>query len=236
MEVSLAQHQIKHQPVFAMLEVQLAPNEVLVAEAGAMVARAPHVGMDVKLNAPAHAGFLGKLKAFVIALLRKLLAGETFFVNHFASPHGGWVWLAPALSGAIRHIVLQGNTMLFSAGSFLAFAGDISMRPRFGGCRSLLAKEGAFFLETSGVGELWVTSYGAIEEIYCNGSYVVDTGHIVGFDASLNYTIKAPGGGLVGMMGSGEGLVCEFQGQGRILIQTRNLSALVGWLTPMLPG
>jgi hypothetical protein len=61
--------------------------------------------------------------------------------------------------------------------------------------------------QSEGWGELWVTSYGAIEEIYCNGSYVVDTGHIVGFDASLNYTIKAPGGGLVGMMGSGEGLV-----------------------------
>ena len=28
----------------------------------------------------------------------------------------------------------------------------------------------------------------------------------------------------------------EFQGQGRILIQTRNVSALVQWLTPLLPG
>lgn len=232
----MAQHMIKHQPVFAMLEVQLAPNEVLVAEAGAMVARAPHVAMDVRLNAPANAGFFGKLKALVIALVRKIAAGETFFVNHFSSPHGGWVWLAPALSGGIRPIVMQGNTMLFSAGAFLASVGDIAMRPRFGGCRSLLAKEGAFFLETTGVGEVFVTSYGAIEEIYCNGSYVVDTGHIVGFDASLNFTIKAPGGGLVGFVGSGEGLVCEFQGQGRIFIQTRNVGALVSWLTPMLPA
>lgn len=232
----MTQHIIKHQPVFAMLEVQLAPNEVLVAEAGAMVARAAHIGMAVKLNAPANAGFFGKLKAMLIALIRKVFAGETFFVNHFSSPHGGWVWLAPALSGAIKHIVMQGNTMLFSAGSYLASSGDISMRPRFGGCRSIVAKEGAFFLETSGVGELWVTSYGAIEEIHCNGSYIVDTGHIVGFDASLNFTIKAPGGGLMGLMASGEGLVCEFQGQGRILIQTRNVSALVQWLTPLLPG
>lgn len=229
-------HVIKHQPVFGLLEVQLAPNEVVVAEAGAMVARAPHVAMDVRLNAPANAGFFGKVKAFFVALIRKLVAGETFFVNHFSSPHGGWVWLAPSLSGGVRHIVLQGNAMLFSAGSFLAYSGDVSMRPRFGGCRSLLAKEGAFFLEVSGMGELWVTSYGAVEEVYCNGSYVVDTGHIVGFDASLNYTLKAPGGGLVGFLGSGEGLVCEFQGQGRILVQSRNLGALVNWLTPMLPG
>lgn len=235
-EFILPHHIIKHQPVFALLEVQLAPNEVVVAEAGAMVARASHVAMAVKLNAPAHAGFFGKLRAFVIALVRKLFAGETFFVNHFSSPQGGWVWLAPALSGAVKHIVLQGNTMLFSAGAFLAFSGDITMRPRFGGCRSLLAKEGAFFLETSGTGELWITSYGAIEELQCNGSYVVDNGHLVGFDASLNFTIKAPGGGLVGLLGSGEGLVCEFQGQGRIFIQTRNVSALVEWLTPLLPS
>lgn len=232
----MPQHVIKHQPVFGLLEVQLAPNEVVVAEAGAMVAKAAHVTMDVKLNAPPSAGFFQKLKAFFIALIRRVFAGETFFVNHFSSPHGGWVWLAPTLSGAIRHIVLQGNTMLFSAGSYLASAGNIAMRPRFGGCRSILAKEGAFFLETSGVGELWISSYGAIEEIQCNGTYVVDTGHIVGFDASLNFTIKTPGGGLVGALGSGEGLVCEFQGQGRILIQSRNLGALVDWLTPMLPG
>jgi uncharacterized protein (AIM24 family) len=39
----------------------------------------------------------------------------------------------------------------------------------------------------------------------------------------------------LGFLASGEGIVCEFQGQGRILIQTRNTGALVDWLTPMLP-
>jgi uncharacterized protein (AIM24 family) len=80
-----------------------------------------------------------------------------------------------------------------------------------------------------------VTSYGAIDEVHCNGTYVVDNGHIVGFDASLNFTIRSAGGGLMGLVASGEGLVCEFSGQGRILIQSRNTSALVGWLTPLLP-
>jgi uncharacterized protein (TIGR00266 family) len=232
----MPQHIIKHQPVFSLLEVQLAPGEVLVAEAGAMVARAPQVQMDVKLNAPANAGFFGKMKAFFIALIRKILAGETFFVNHFHSPQGGWVWLAPSVSGGVKHIVLQGNTMLFSSGAYLASAGNIIMRPRFGGCRSLLAKEGAWFLEASGMGEMWVTSYGAIEEVICNGSYIVDTGHIVGFDSSLNFTLRRPGGGMMSFLASGEGLVCEFTGQGRIYIQTRNLGALVDWLTPLLPG
>ena len=218
-----------------MLEVQLPPNQVLIAEAGAMVARASHVDMEVKLNAGANAGFFGKLKAFCIALVRKLIGGETFFVNHFSSAHGGWVWLAPSLSGAIQHIPMQGQSMLFSAGAYLASAGAIDLKMRFGGLRALLAKEGAFFIETSGHGDLWVNSYGAIDEVYCNGSYVVDNGHIVGFDSSLDFKITTPGGGAMGFFGSGEGLVCEFTGQGRILIQSRNLGSLVRWLVPMLP-
>ncbi len=229
-------HIIKHEPTFSLLEVHLQPGEVLIAEAGTMVARAPHLEMDVKLNAGRDTGFFGKLKAMLFALLRKVIGGETFFVNHFHSPQGGWVWLAPALSGGVRHIPLQGQTMLFSSGAFLASSGEVDLRLRFGGLRSLLAREGAFFLEASGHGELWVTSYGAIDEVYCNGSYIVDNGHLVGFDPALDFKIRSAGGGALGFLASGEGLVCEFTGQGRILIQSRNLGGLVGWLTRLLPG
>jgi uncharacterized protein (TIGR00266 family) len=229
------QHAIQHQPTFPLLQITLAPGETLVAEAGSMVARATQVDMAVKLNAGANAGFFGTLKALFIAFIRKIIGGETFFVNHFTSPQGGWVWLAPALSGGIQHIPLNGQTMLFSAGAFLASAGNIDLKMRFGGLRALLAKEGAFFIEASGTGDLWVTSYGAIDEVQVNGSYIVDNGHIVGFDASLDFTIRSAGGGALGFLASGEGLVCEFRGQGRALIQSRNLGALVAWLSRMLP-
>jgi uncharacterized protein (TIGR00266 family) len=229
------QHIVKHGPTFSLLQLQIAPGEVLVAEAGSMVARASHVNMEVKMNAGLRAGFFAKLKAFFIALIRKLIGGETFFVNHFSSPQGGWVWLAPALSGAVQHIPMQGQTMLFSAGAFLASAGEVDLKMRFGGLRALFAKEGAFFVQASGTGDLWVTSYGAIDEIYCNGTYIVDNGHIVGFDSTLDFKIRSAGGGALGFFASGEGLVCEFHGQGKILVQSRNLGALVSWLTPMLP-
>jgi uncharacterized protein (TIGR00266 family) len=229
------QQLIKYEPSFSMLQLSLAPGETVIAEAGSMVARSSNLQMEVKLNAGRKAGFFGKLKAVFIALLRKMIGGETFFVNHFSSPQGGFVWLAPALSGGIKHIPLQNTSMLFSAGAYLASMGEIDLKMRWGGLRAILSKEGAFFVEASGMGEVWVTSYGAIDEVYCNGSYIVDNGHIVGFDSSLTFKIKSAGGGLLGFMASGEGLVCEFQGQGRILIQSRNTGSLVSWLTPMLP-
>lgn len=228
-------HQIKYAPSFSMLQVSLEPGETLVAEAGSMVARSSNTRMEVKLNASKKAGFFAKLWAIFIAFVRKIIGGETFFVNHFTSPEGGWVWLAPALSGSIQHVSMQGQRILFNAGAYLASVGDIDLKLRWGGLRAILAKEGAFFVEASGTGDLWFNSYGAIEEVQVNGSYMVDNGHLVGFDSSLDMKIRSAGGGFMGFVASGEGLVCEFRGQGRVFIQSRNTSALVDWLTPMLP-
>lgn len=226
---------VKHEPAFSLLQVQLAPGEVLTAEAGAMVARSSNLTMEVKLNADPSAGFFTKVKAICVAFVRKLVGGESFFVNQFSSPQGGWVWLAPAMSGSIRQYSLQGRTMLFSSGAYLASAGPVTLRMRFGGLRALFAKAGAFFIEASGQGDIFVNSYGGIDEVHCNGTYVVDNGHLVGFDSTLDFKISSAGGGLMGLLASGEGLVCEFRGQGRILLQSRNTGSLVGWLTRLLP-
>ena len=99
----------------------------------------------------------------------------------------------------------------------------------------MLAKEGAFFLAVTGMGDLWFTSYGGIEYVDVNGTYIIDNGHLVGYEGNLTFSIRTAGGGMMGFMASGEGLVCEFQGQGRVWIQTRNLGSLVGWLSPLLP-
>ncbi len=228
-------HAIKYEPSFPMLQVSLQPNEVLIAEAGTMVARATTVAMEVKLNAGRGAGFFQKLKAILVAFVRKAVGGETFFVNHFSSPTGGWVWLAPPLSGSMKHIPLAGQSLILNAGAFVASAGDVDLKVRWGGLRAILAKEGAFFIEASGQGDLWVTSYGAMEEVWVDGSYVVDNGHLVAFDPSLTFQIKTAGGGLMGFVASGEGLVCEFTGRGKVLLQTRNQSSLVQWVGKLLP-
>ena len=66
------------------------------------------------------------------------------------------------------------------------------------------------------------------------GPYLVDNGHLVGYEGHLTFKIRSAGGGMMGLVASGEGLVCEFNGQGRVYIQSRNLDALVSWILPQL--
>lgn len=229
-------HEITHGPSFAMVRADLQPGQTLIAEAGSMVARHKHVGMDVKMNAGSNAGFFQKVKAFMIALIRKFVGGETFFVNHFTAPQPGSVWIAPTMSGAVHYRRMQGETLTLSTGAYVASSGPLEMSMKFGGLKSLLAKEGAFFLQISGHGDLWFNSYGGVTPIDVNGSYIVDNGHLVGFEGNLNFDITSAGGGMMGFMASGEGLVCKFNGQGRVYIQSRNPGALVDWLVRLQGG
>lgn len=229
------QHQIAHGPSFALLKAKLAPGETLTAEAGSMVTRSASVAMRVRLAAPRRAGILGALVALLIALVRRFVGGETFFVNEFSSATGGEVSLAPSLSGAIVHRRLTGDRLLLQAGAFLASTGEVDIRLRWGGLRTLIAREGLFLLEASGTGDLFFTSYGGIEPVEVRGSYIVDTGHMVAFEGQLDFRVRSAGGGALGLIASGEGLVCEFSGNGTVFIQSRNLRALASWLTPYLP-
>ncbi len=228
-------HEISHGPSFAMLRVDLAPGQTLVAEAGAMVARSQNVTMAVKLNASPSAGFFATLKALVIAFIRKFIGGETFIVNHFSASAPGRVWLAPSLSGHVAHRRMNGEKLVLSTGAYLAHVGNLDIQMKFGGLSGILAKEGAFWLEVSGVGDLWFTSYGGIEAVDVTSPFMVDNGHIVGYEGNLTMNIRRPGGGMMGLVASGEGLVCEFTGQGRVYLQSRNLGSLVNWLSPLLP-
>jgi uncharacterized protein (TIGR00266 family) len=183
-------------------------------------------------------GFLGAIINFFLALVRKFLGGETLFVNTFSPPAGqsGKVLVAPALAGDIIEYMLDGTrTFVVQGSSYLASTGDVTIKTKFGGLKSLFSGEGAFWLHASGQGNLWVNCYGAIHAIDVNGSYVVDTGHVVAFEDTLDYQIKGSGG-LKSTLLSGEGLTMHFNGHGKLYIQSRNLSALVAWIAPRLPA
>lgn len=230
------QFSIEHGPAFAWLKVLLTPGSTLTAEAGAMVRRDPRVKMHTRLNASKSGGIFGFLWALVIAIVRKFAGGETMFVNDFSSPAEAELVLAPALSGHIIHRKLASGERLFvQTGSYLANTGSVNTRVRWGGLRSLFGGEGLVLLECSGQGDLFLNSYGGVVPVAVDGSYVVDTGHIVAFDGTLDFKVRSVGG-LKSLVFSGEGLVCEFQGRGTVFVQSRNLNSLVGWLSPMLSG
>lgn len=229
-------HHIEYGPAYAWLRVELGPGETIQAEAGAMVTQTPGLTMQTRLNAGRGAGLWRRVQAFFVAVLRKVFGGETVFVNEFSGPRGGEVVFAPSISGAIVHCTMLPSDppLLVQGGSYLASAGQVDTRLRFAGLRGLLGGEGLFFLESTGVGDLFLNAYGAIIEIQVDGTYVVDTGHIVAFERNLDFKVKGAGAGLKGLFLSGEGLVMTFTGKGKLYLQTRNLGAVGSWLSPFL--
>ena len=228
---------IEYGPAYAMATIGLDPGEEVTVEAGSMV------GMSDGLNIKTHiggnkGGFFGALINFFLALVRKFLGGETLFVNTYSPPagQGGTLMIAPALSGDIIHYQLDGaRNLMVQGSSYLASGPGVQVKTKFGGFKSLFSGEGAFWLQCTGTGDLWINCYGAIHEIEVNGTYIVDTGHVVAFDDTLDYKIKGSGG-LKATLLSGEGLTMHFNGTGRLFIQSRNLGGLIHWIIPRLRG
>lgn len=215
---------LTHKPDFAMLRVDLGPGERLSAEAGAMVA----MNGDLTVETSIRGGLLKGLK-------RSMLGGESLFLNTYTAGNtGGCVYLAPGQPGDIERIELEGGEFFLQSGSYIANTGDITVDGKWGGAKTFFGGEGLFMLKCAGRGSLWFSSFGGIHEVAVNGSYVVDTGAIVGFDPSLQFAIRSVGG-LKSLMFSGEGLVCEFSGVGRLFIQTRQPAGFVSWLNPFRP-
>lgn len=231
------QSNIECGPAYAMATIELSADESLTVEAGSMVGMSD--GMQIKTHIGGNrVGFFGVILNFLLALVRKILGGETLFVNTYTPPAGqaGKVLVAPALSGDIIDYPLDGaRSLIVQGSSYLASTGTVGIKTKFGGLKSLFSGEGAFWLHASGEGNLWINCYGAIHAIDVDGSFIVDTGHVVAFEDTLDYEIKGSGG-LKSTLLSGEGLTMHFKGHGKLYIQSRNLSALVAWVTPRLPA
>jgi uncharacterized protein (TIGR00266 family) len=231
------QKTIEFGPAYAMATVDLDAGESITVEAGSMVGMSDGLKIKTTIGGTG-TGFFGFLFNFFSAIIKKFLGGETLFVNTYSPPEGqkGQIMIAPALSGDIIHYEMDGQkTLIVQSSSYLASSGNVVVKTKFGGLKSLFSGEGAFWLSISGTGDLWVNSYGAIHQIDVNGSYIVDTGHIVAFENTLDYKIKGAGG-IKSTLLSGEGLVCNFKGSGKLFIQSRHLDALANWIEPKLRG
>ena len=96
------------------------------------------------------------------------------------------------------------------------------------------------FLKATGAGDLFFNTYGALIELDVRNEYYVDTGYVVAFEDTLSYSVQTvPGLGLGKKVKSflfgGEGLVCKFEGQGRLWIQTRAVNPFLNWVHPYRP-
>ncbi|ELZ26860.1 hypothetical protein C475_07996 [Halosimplex carlsbadense 2-9-1] len=219
------EHEISHRPSYAQLTLDLGPGESVRSEAGAMVSKSPSV--DVETNAEG-----GIFKS----ISRSLFGGESFFMNTFSAPDGGQIQLAPALSGDVQHHDLDEETLYVQSSSFLASDPTVEVDTEFGGAKTFFGGEGLFLLRLEGTGPAFLSSYGAIDEheVTSDESFVVDTGHIVAFEESLSFDVRKVGG-LKSTLFSGEGLVCEFSGEGTVWTQTRSPDAFLSWLIPKIP-
>jgi len=215
---------IKHQPSYSLLHIDLAAGERVKSEAGSMVYMSPGLNIKTQLGG----GVLS-------ALARRFLGGESLFLNEYtAGPTGGIIGLAGSMVGDIAHMPLNNKSVLVQAGSYLCSSPAISLKPRFGGLRTLFGGEGLFLLDVSGSGDLFISSYGTIVRIDIDGAYTVDTGHIVAFENTLSFRVSSIGGWTSTLL-SGEGIVCKFSGKGSLWIQSRIPSGFINWLTKLLP-
>jgi uncharacterized protein (AIM24 family) len=64
--------------------------------------------------------------------------------------------------------------------------------------------------------------------------YTLDTGHLVAWSEGIRYDVRKVGNWKSTVL-SGEGIVVQLTGPGRIYLQTRNPESLLGWLIPKLP-
>lgn len=229
------QSDVTHDPGFAMLKVDLDRDERLVSEPGAMVAMSDDVELDASVTSDPDAGLVTTLTLFVWNMMRSIFGGESVVMNHYQSGGDGEVWLAPTMSGDIHPHRLEGGSIRLDHGAYLASTEGVDVDVEFGGLKGFLPWKSTFHLKAKGTGTVWFNAYGGVRAVDVDDAFAVDDGHIVAYDDSLEKSRATAGGGLKGLFASGEGLVREFRGNGRVYIQTRNEGALVDFVKPVLP-
>ncbi len=216
--------EIKGEEAFSYVDVDLEPGEEIITESDAMSS----MHADVDLTARTNGGF-------VAALLRKFLGGETFFISRFRNNQTATrrVTLVQPTPGEIRCKELNNEAIFLQPGAFLAASEGVTLGLGWAGIVSWIAREGLFRLVVSGTGKVWYGAYGKLLEKNIDGEYIIDTSHLVAYDPSIKLKLQLAGGLFSSFFG-GEGLVTRVQGKGKVVVQTRSISGLTGWVNPRL--
>ncbi|GIH09392.1 TIGR00266 family protein [Rhizocola hellebori] len=219
-------YRVDYRPAYAVANIALADGQSIKTEAGAMVSMSANLELD------------SKMEGGLWSAVKRSVGGRSAFVSTYTARGGvGELMLAPGSPGDIVALRLTDETVNIAASSYLASDPTLEVDTDWGGAKAFFASKSMFVLQVRGSGVQFVTAFGTLhpKQLAAGERYVVDTGHLIAWHADMQYSIRKVTKSLFRSMTSGEVLVAEFTGPGRLLLQTRNLNAFADALIPFLP-
>ena len=229
------------------VEVTLDPEEMVVAEAGAMMYMTPGIKMDTVMGNPqargsggaAGGGFWSK----IASVGKRVLTGESIFMTTFtnASSQRERIAFAAPYPGRIIALDLMDfdGEIICQKASFLAGARGIQIGIAFQKriMVGLFGGEGFIMQRLSGDGIALVHSGGTLRTVDLQpGEQIkMDTGCLVALTKGVSYDIQLVGGFKNTLFG-GEGLfLATVTGPGRVWMQSLPFSRLAGRIFAAAP-
>lgn len=239
-----AMHEIDytiHGDDMQFVEIELDPQEAVVAEAGAMMFMDDGLQMEAIFGdgSAQSGGIMGAL----LGAGRRLLTGESLFMTAYQNIAGGRRRLAfgAPYPGKIQPVRLSeiGGELIAQKDSFLCAAKGVSIgiafQRRLG--TGLFGGEGFILERLTGDGLVFIHAGGTLYErtLGVGELLKIDTGCIVGFQPSVDYDIQYVGGIKTALFG-GEGLFfATLRGPGKIWLQSLPFARLASRIVAAAP-
>lgn len=214
-----------------IVEVELDPGEVVIAEAGAMNYMEDGIVFETKMGdgSTPSSGMLGS----ILNAGKRVLTGESIFMTHFSNGGGGKkrVAFAAPYPGKIlpMDLALSGGELICQKDAFLCAAFgtnlDIAFNRRLGA--GFFGGEGFILQRLRGDGKAFIHVGGTVIKKELNNETLrVDTGCLAAFTPGIDYDIERAGG-LKSMIFGGEGLfLATLKGTGTVYLQSLPFSRL----------
>lgn len=223
------------------VEIELDPQEIVVAEAGSFMMMENGIKMQTIFGdgSQQQTGIFGKL----VSAGKRMLTGESLFMTAYAneSMRKAKVCFASPYPGKIVALDLKdlGGRFICQKDSFLCAAKGVSVGIEFSRKigRGLFGGEGFIMQKIEGDGMAFVHSGGTLarRELGPGEVLKVDTGCIVGFTKDVDYDIEFIGGIRNSIFG-GEGLFfATLRGPGTVYIQSLPFSRLADRIIASAP-
>jgi uncharacterized protein (TIGR00266 family) len=230
-------YQIKGESI-QIVEIELDPNETVIAEAGAMLFMEDGITFEAKMGdgANPNQGLFDKL----LSAGSRILTGESLFMTHFTNrgSRKSKVAFSAPYPGTVIPVDLSqspGNELIVQKDGFLCAAFGtkvaITFNRKLGS--GLVGGEGFILQKLHGNGKAFVHAGGTvIERTLNNETLRVDTGCVVAFEPQVHFDVQASGG-LRSMVFGGEGIfLATLQGTGKVWLQSMPIRKLVQALAP----